>query len=69
MVNTFRTSFPVLTGDVVMQGHADACEEFGHATHKIDGVVQSYCPRCGEVTASTRPEWTSPVNDYVDSQW
>ena len=48
--NNYRNSFPVVTGEIVCQGHADACAEFGHATYKIDGVDQGYCPRCNEVT-------------------
>ena len=43
-------SFPILTGDVVTQGHANYCAEHGHATHKVDGVDTGVCPRCGAVT-------------------
>lgn len=32
----------------VQQGHADYCAEYGHATYTVDGVVMSWCPRCGE---------------------
>jgi hypothetical protein len=42
-------SFPLAKyGDGnVMQGHADYCAEWGHATDTRDGVVMSWCPRCG----------------------
>lgn len=49
----FRNTFPALAGETVTQGHADACAEHGHATHKIDGVIQPRCPRCGELTEET----------------
>lgn len=32
----------------VRQGHADYCAEYGHATYTVDGVVMSWCPRCGD---------------------
>ncbi len=34
------------------QGAADYCKRNGHATLSVDGEVQSYCPRCLEVTAA-----------------
>lgn len=42
--------FPVPTGDVVTQRHADTCAELGHATWTVDGKDKGICPRCGEVT-------------------
>ena len=46
----FRTNFPVPRGEWVLQGHADACELWGHATWIVDDVDKGICPRCGEVT-------------------
>lgn len=46
-MNDYSRSFPVLTHDVVTQGHADYCAEHGHASHTVDGVVAAFCPRCG----------------------
>lgn len=31
------------------QAHTNICAERGHATHKVDGVPQPRCPRCGEL--------------------
>lgn len=45
----YALSYPALNGDVVTQGHTDYCRDHGHATHKVDGVVQDRCPRCGEL--------------------
>lgn len=51
-----RNSFPLLAGPdahwtdrVVTEGHAGACKIWGHADYRVDGVLQSRCPRCGEV--------------------
>jgi hypothetical protein len=33
----------------VMQGHVDYCATWGHATDTRDGVVMSWCPRCGDL--------------------
>lgn len=44
----YSRSFPVLTHDVVTQGHADYCAAHGHAAHTVDGVVSPWCPRCGD---------------------
>lgn len=51
----FATSFPVAAPAdapwferVVTEGHAAYCREHGHATYTVDGVVQDYCPRCGD---------------------
>lgn len=43
-------SFPLARGGDgnVMQGHVDYCAEHGHATDTRDGVVMSWCPRCGD---------------------
>ena len=43
----FAISHPVPTGDIVMQGHADFCRDYGHATWTVDDVPQGICPRCG----------------------
>lgn len=43
-----ENSFPVLTHDVVTQGHVNYCKENGHATHKVADVTSPFCPRCGE---------------------
>lgn len=48
----YAISFPVTTGDVVKQGHADYCRDNGHATWEEDGVDKGVCPRCGTVTRS-----------------
>lgn len=48
----FRMSYPAASGEMILQGHADACAEFGHATWVIDGVKQLRCPRCGENVAT-----------------
>lgn len=37
-----------LNGTVVTEAHAKVCRERGHATHKVDGIEQIHCPRCGE---------------------
>ena len=50
--SNFRMSYPAARGEMVLQGHADACAEFGHAAWVIDGVTQPRCPRCGETTAT-----------------
>lgn len=49
-------SFPLAKGGDgnVMQGHADYCAEYGHATEKstdLNGVttVAGHCPRCGDL--------------------
>ena len=44
----FRMSWPALQGEVIQQGHADACALYGHATWHLDGQLQPRCPRCGE---------------------
>jgi hypothetical protein len=48
VASRYATSFPVLSHDVVTQGHADYCAEHGHATHTVDEVVSPFCPRCGQ---------------------
>lgn len=35
--------------ETVMEGHAKICAKFGHGTWTIDGEVQAYCPRCGQL--------------------
>lgn len=52
--NVFRNSFPAAqpasahwTDRVVTEGHAAACDEFGHADWIVDGVTLDRCPRCG----------------------
>lgn len=44
------------TDRVVTEGHAQYCQTWGHATYKIDGKDQGFCPRCGDRTeiAGTR---------------
>lgn len=42
-----ESSFPE---NVVTQGDADYCRDFGHAFHTVDGVDSGTCPRCGNVT-------------------
>lgn len=32
----------------IKQGHADVCKIVGHATNTENGVLQPYCPRCGD---------------------
>lgn len=44
----YANSFPILTHDVVTQGHSDYCAEHGHATHEVAGVESPFCPRCGQ---------------------
>lgn len=46
----YRNNFPVPDGQTVCQGHADACELWGHATWIVDHVDQGVCPRCNTVT-------------------
>lgn len=43
-----KLSYPVVTGEVVTQAHADYCKSNGHATHTINGKPSTICPRCGE---------------------
>lgn len=43
---------PAAAGQTVMQGHADYCKANGHATHRVDGVVQPHCARCGIYTGA-----------------
>ena len=47
-MKNWRAEMAYVEGRVVMQGHADYCEENGHARHTVDGVEQVFCPRCGE---------------------
>lgn len=44
----YATSYPVLTGDPITQGHADYCTQHGHATYTQGGNVAPWCPRCGD---------------------
>lgn len=46
----FAISHPVPSGEIVMQGHADFCRDYGHATWTVDGVPVARCPRCGADT-------------------
>lgn len=57
-------SFPLARGGdgYVMQGHADYCDAYGHATEKRtdrNGVTttSSHCPRCGYVEPKLSPEF------------
>jgi hypothetical protein len=50
--NNFRMDYPITDGRPVLQGHADACAQYGHATWNKDGVAQGVCPRCGEITSA-----------------
>lgn len=47
-------SYPLIPGGDgnVMQGHADYCAEWGHATYTDNGIVASWCPRCGNWTGT-----------------
>lgn len=50
----YANSFPAVsnsddwTDRVITQGHADYCNEHGHATYTKDGIVQDFCPRCAD---------------------
>lgn len=46
-------AFPALTGETVTDAHAQICRDRGHATHRIDGIEQPTCPRCGEFRTIT----------------
>lgn len=53
-LGSFGVSFPALSGEMVLQGHADYCVVFGHASHTVshlDGsaTVSPWCPRCGDI--------------------
>lgn len=52
----YGLSTPALNGDVVTQGHTDYCRDNGHATYRIAGVGQGWCPRCGAVTTPATTE-------------
>lgn len=47
-MNIYATSYPVLDGEPVTQGHTNYCRDNGHATHTVDGKTYPVCPRCGE---------------------
>ena len=53
----YRLSYPAFTGETITQGHADYCAANGHATLTENGVVGTFCPRCGDslAQASTKP--------------
>jgi hypothetical protein len=51
-VNLYRNDYAALNGTIVCQGHTDACAEFGHATYRLNGVVQDRCPRCDALLAT-----------------
>jgi len=40
------SDMPALEGRVITEGHADFCATNGHATHTLNGVAQTHCPRC-----------------------
>jgi hypothetical protein len=42
-----------LNGKTITQAHTDYCQEFGHATYRLGGVVQDRCPRCDALTNET----------------
>lgn len=69
-LSLFAMSFPALNGEWVLQGHADYCTANGHATHKVDGVLSPYCPRCGDTlppeSAPAVEAESAPVYTY---QW
>lgn len=44
----YTTSLPAVAGDVVTQGHADYCKEYGHAGYTAAGEAVPWCARCGE---------------------
>lgn len=67
-LNLFAMSFPVVNGEPVMQGHADYCAANGHATHKVDGVQQSYCPRCGDELPLSAISTTDLSNELWDME-
>lgn len=47
-------SYPLAPGGDgnVMQGHADYCAAWGHATYTNRGMVAGFCPRCGDLLAA-----------------
>lgn len=47
-MTNYKLSYPAVNGDVVTEGHANYCKANGHATHVVDGVESSLCPRCGD---------------------
>jgi hypothetical protein len=53
---TMMIDFPALNSETVTERHARICRERGHASHVVDGVVQTNCPRCGENTEAEVPE-------------
>jgi hypothetical protein len=53
-LSRYATSFPVIYGETVTEGHALYCREFGHATHTEDGEESRFCPRCGEDKTAER---------------
>lgn len=69
----YARSFPALAqatdaewiNGVVTQGHVDYCKAHGHATHKINGITQARCPRCGDDVEiqPTRPLTVDKISD------
>ena len=54
----FRIEHPAASGEMIQQGHADACARYGHGVWVIDGVRQPTCSRCGE------PWWPADGADH-----
>lgn len=72
-MSNFGMSFPAISGEPVMKGHADYCAAHGHATHvvkRVDGTVHFVSPRCPRCGDSVRAEfdmakaWQFIVDSY-----
>jgi hypothetical protein len=65
----YGMTFPCAAGGDwnVLQGHADWCDEFGHATERIDGVASYRCPRCGVEKPSNDPAVEDAPADEDDA--
>ena len=50
-----RLGYPAVNGDMVTQGHADYCAEYGHAVHMEDSEESPWCPRCGDARMEENP--------------
>lgn len=48
-MNVSPIDYPITDGREPTEAHARYCRENGHARHTVDGVVQPFCPRCGDV--------------------
>lgn len=63
----YARSFPVLSGEVVTQGHTDWCRDHGHATHSVDGVPDPFCPRCGASVGETEQPAAATANTMLET--